>query len=466
LKKKKKLWSGAFQLATNADVETFTSSLSFDKALFQEDISCSIAHANMLNKQKIIPQDKAKKIIDGLQIILLKIEQGSFEFNTDNEDIHMSIESSLFELIGDDAGYLHTGRSRNDLIATDLRIYSRVATKEILNQLIAFRETLVELATQERLTIFPGYTHMQNAQPILLAHHFLAYEEMMKRDTDRFIELTNRINIMPLGSGALAGSGYDFDRPYLAKQLNFDKISKNSMDAVSDRDFVFDINSASAICMVHLSRLAEEIILWASSEFNLISIHDDFATGSSIMPQKKNPDVAELVRGKSARVIGNLMQILTLLKGLPLTYNRDLQEDKESLFDSIDTMINCLSITNGLLNSITINKIHAEKLAVQGYALATDIADYLTKKGVPFRKSHEIVGKIVLHCSNNNIQFSELSLEEYKNFNINFESDILNLDALTSINNRDLPGGTAVNQIELSIREASHQLKQDIQKIK
>ena len=464
MKQKNKLWSGAFQKVTDSDVEKFTASIQFDQALYNEEIACSIAHAKMLKKQKLISANKAKNIITGLNKIQKQINNNKFNFNIKNEDIHLSIESALFSLIGKDAGYLHTGRSRNDLIATDLRMYCIVASKEIINLLIKLRTVFITIAKKEQSTVFPGYTHLQVAQPILLAHHLLAYEEMLKRDTNRFINVVDQANIMPLGSGALAGSGYNFDRQLLASELGFEAISNNSMDAVSDRDFVIDMHSAIATCMIHLSRLSEEIILWATKEFNLVQIGDDFATGSSIMPQKKNPDVAELIRGKSARVIGNLVQILVLMKGLPLAYNRDLQEDKEPLFDSINTITSVLKITDGLLNSLTFNKEEAERKATSGFALATDVADYLVKKGIPFRESHEIVGLIVKYCTENKLSLEDMTLKQYQKFSKKFTSDITKLNVQASLSNRNLAGGTAPNQVKSAIKKAENQLQQAIKK--
>ncbi len=466
MNQKNKLWAGVFNEKTDVSVENFTASINFDQALYQEDIACSIAHVKMLNKQKIIPANKQKKIIDALLKIRKKIEQGKMHFQNSQEDIHLAIESELFKLIGKDAGYLHTGRSRNDLVATDLRLYCLVSTKQIINQVVALRKAIIEIAQEQKDTVFPGYTHLQPAQPVLLAHHLLAYESMLQRDTDRFLNAMDRANSMPLASGALAGSGYNFDRDFLAKELGFQSLTSNSMDAVSDRDFVIDLHSSIATCMVHLSRISEEIIIWASKEFGLVSINDKYATGSSIMPQKKNPDVAELVRGKSARTIGNLVQILTLMKGLPLTYNRDLQEDKEPLFDSINTVINSLSITKGLLKALTFNKKTAENLAIGGYSLATDIADYLTIKGIPFRESHNIVGKIVQYCIKKNLSFSELSLDEYKQFSEKFNKDILDLDARQSLRNRNLLGGTSPQQVQKALKKAEVQLNKFIKKIK
>jgi len=330
--------------------------------------------------------------------------------------------------------------------------------------LINLRSSFISLAKKEQNTLFPGYTHLQIAQPILLAHHLLAYESMLARDTDKFTHVIQQANVMPLGSGALAGSGYNFDRNFLANELGFDAISNNSMDAVSDRDFVIDMHSAIASCMIHLSRLSEEIILWATKEFNLVQIGDDFATGSSIMPQKKNPDVAELIRGKSARAVGNLVQILVLMKGLPLTYNRDLQEDKEPLFDSINTITSALQITDGLLNALTFNRDEAAIKANSGFALATDVADYLVKKGVPFRESHQIVGSIVKYCTDNDKLLNQLSLKEYQKFSKKFSEDITKLDVRASLSNRNIQGGTAPNQVKSATNKAQSKLNQLIKK--
>ncbi|MBR74104.1 MAG: argininosuccinate lyase [Dehalococcoidaceae bacterium] len=464
MKQKNKLWSGAFEKVTDSNVEQFTASVQFDQALYSEEIACSIAHAKLLKKQKIITANKEKAIIGGLKKIKKQIENNKFNFHIKNEDIHLSVESALFKLIGKDAGFLHTGRSRNDLIATDLRLHCIVASKKIIQLLINLRSSFISLAKKEQNTLFPGYTHLQIAQPILLAHHLLAYESMLARDTDKFTHVIQQANVMPLGSGALAGSGYNFDRNFLANELGFDAVSNNSMDAVSDRDFVIDMHSAIASCMIHLSRLSEEIILWATKEFNLVQIGDDFATGSSIMPQKKNPDVAELIRGKSARAVGNLVQILVLMKGLPLTYNRDLQEDKEPLFDSINTITSALQITDGLLNALTFNRDEAAIKANSGFALATDVADYLVKKGVPFRESHQIVGSIVKYCTDNDKLLNQLSLKEYQKFSKKFSEDITKLDVRASLSNRNIQGGTAPNQVKSATNKAQSKLNQLIKK--
>ena len=442
-----KLWGGRFSGETNEIVERFNASIDFDRRLYREDIAGSIAHAHMLAAQGIISAEDSNAIVAGLEAIRAEIEAGTFAFRLDREDIHLNIEAALIERVGDAGRRLHTGRSRNDQVATDTRLFTRAACDEAIAALRDLRGVLIELAEREAATVIPGYTHLQRAQPILLAHHLLAYEAMLTRDSQRFVQARARVNVLPLGSGALAGVTYPIDRAAVARELGFDAISENSLDAVSDRDFVVDFHSAAALAMVHLSRLAEEIILWCTAEFGFARLDDAFSTGSSIMPQKKNPDVAELLRGKSARAIGNLVQALTLLKGQPLAYNKDNQEDKESLFDSVDTLLVSLRVAAAMLPTMTFDGPRGAEAAVANFALATDIADYLAKKGVPFRDAHEAVGALVARCEREGRTFADLTLDEYRAAHPAFDADVLQIDLAASLAARDVPGGTAPNAV-------------------
>ena len=408
-----KLWGGRFSAPTDALVEAYTASIAFDRRLYREDIAGSIAHARMLAKQGIIEDADRDAIVDGLRAIETEIEAGSFEFRDDREDIHLNIEAALAERIGEPARRLHTARSRNDQVATDLRMFVRAACDEAAARLRALRGALIDLADREAETIVPGYTHLQRAQPVLLAHHLLAYEEMFARDAERLRQARGRANVLPLGSGALAGVGYPIDREFVARELGFEAVSATSLDAVYGRDLVVDFHAAAALAMTHLSRLSEEIVLWASAEFGLVSLDDAFSTGSSIMPQKRNPDVAELARGKSARVIGNLVQALTLLKGQPLAYNRDLQEDKEPLFDTVDTLLDSLAVVAAMLPSLRFDAERGRAAAVANFALATDLADQLVRSGVPFREAHEVIGALVARCEQEGRTFDDLTPEEF-----------------------------------------------------
>jgi len=449
-----KLWGGRFSGDTNELVDAFNASIEFDQRLYREDIAGSIAHAKMLAQQEIISGSDRDAIVAGLQAIRAEIDAGEFEFRVDREDIHLNIEAALIERIGDAGRRLHTGRSRNDQVATDTRLWTRSACDDALVELRAMRRALIDLAGRESATVIPGYTHLQRAQPILLAHHLLAYEAMFTRDTERMAQARARTNVLPLGAGALAGVTYAIDREFVAAELGFDSISENSLDAVSDRDFVVDVHSAAALTMVHLSRLAEEVILWASAEFRFARLDDAFATGSSIMPQKKNPDVAELTRGKSARVIGNLVQSLTLLKSQPLAYNKDNQEDKEPLFDTMDTLLICLRVMREMLPTMTFDGERGAAAAVADFALATDIADYLAKRGVPFRDAHEAVGKLVAQCEREGTTFDQLTLAEFQAAHPAFREDVLGIDLAAALEARDVPGGTAPSAVA-SAREAA-----------
>ncbi len=449
-----KLWGGRFKESMDKLVEKFTESVSFDKRLAPFDIAGSIAHVKMLEKQGIISKEEAEKIIDGLNEILKEIEDGNFRWKTELEDVHMNIEKRLIEKIGPIGGKLHTGRSRNDQIATDMRLYARYEIENILILLKDLRKAFYLQAKENLDVIMPGYTHLQIAQPVLYAHHMLAYYQMFKRDAERFKDTLKRVNICPLGSAALAGTSYPLDRNFTAKLLNFDSVSENSMDAVSDRDFVVETIFNCAMVMMHLSRLSEELVLWSTQEFNFIELPDAFCTGSSIMPQKKNPDVSELTRGKTGRVYGDLFSILTVLKGLPLTYNRDLQEDKEPLFDAIDTVKISLMVNAKIVSEMKPNKERMREQAIKGFSLATDIADYLAKKGVPFREAHRIVGKIVSYCIDKNKGLENLSIEEFKEFSEKFEKDILSLITLEgSVNSRKVIGGTAKEEVERQLEK-------------
>ena len=391
--------------------------------------------------------------------ILTEIEEGTFPWRTELEDIHMNIERRLFDKLGPVAGKLHTGRSRNDQIALDLRMYVKESCEGITKRLDLLQKTLLELTETHLQTIIPGYTHLQRAQPVLLSHHFLAYFEMFQRDKIRYERVKDSADVMPLGSGALAGLPYPLDREYVAKQLDFSSISENSMDAVSDRDFLLDFHSATATCGIHISRLSEELVLWSSEEFSFITMGDDYTTGSSIMPQKRNPDFAELARGKTGRLIGNLVALLTVLKGLPLTYNRDLQEDKESFFDSDDTIVAILDIFSGMLASLHVNEENTHLATEKGLLLATDLADYLVAKGLTFRKSHTIVSKLTDYVLEHHKTFSELTLSEYQEFSNEFDSEVFKITPETSIENRQTYGGTATSMVSDSIVRARKRLK-------
>jgi len=408
----------------------------------------------MLAKQGIISLEEAEIIIGGLASIGEEIEQGKFQFKPELEDIHMSIEARLIEKVGEVGGKLHTARSRNDQVALDLRLFAREAISNTLTRLREFQQALVSLAEANKDVVIPGYTHLQPAQPVLLAHHLLAYFEMLQRDIDRFTDCLKRTDVMPLGSGALAGVTYNIDREFLARELGFSQISQNSMDAVSDRDFVVEYEAAASLCMMHLSRLAEEIILWSSAGFDFIELDEAYATGSSIMPQKKNPDVAELVRGKTGRVYGKLMALLVTMKGLPLAYNRDMQEDKEGFFDTVDTLLATLEVFTGMVRTLKVKAENTGQAANRGYILATDLADYLVKKGEAFRTAYDIVARLVSYATERGKSFSQLSLDEYKKFSPLFENDVYSITVESSIAARDIVGGTAPRQVDRALATA------------
>jgi argininosuccinate lyase len=451
----KKLWEGRFTKNTNALLEKFNASITFDKRMYAEDIKGSIAHSKMLSKQEIISQDDQLKIEKGLNQIKLEIENGEFIFKIEDEDIHMSIEKRLTEIIGSTAGKLHTARSRNDQVALDVRMYVRHQSLEIKELLINMENVLYTLSKKYKNTIIPGYTHLQRAQPILLAHHLLAYFQMFKRDISRIDDFLERSDEMPLGAGALAGTTFDLDRHYVAGQLGFSAPTVNSLDSVSDRDFIIELASIISIISMHLSRFSEEIIIWCTSEFSFIKLDDAFATGSSIMPQKKNPDIAELVRGKSGRIYGNLIAILTTMKALPLAYNKDMQEDKEGIFDSIDNIKICIEIFYEMLSTMDVNEKEILESMKKGFLNATDVADYLAKNGMPFREAHKVVGQIVSYCEQKNIAIDDMKFEEYLEFSNIFKEDVLEAITIENcVNNRNSYGGTSIKNVLMQLELA------------
>jgi len=445
---------GRFQKAANKLVAEYTASIPFDWRLYRHDIAGSIAHARMLAKQGIISEKDAEIITKGLEAIREEIEQGKFQFKPELEDIHMNIEARLLEKVGEVGGKLHTARSRNDQVALDLRLFAKEAISKTLVKLKEFQQALISQAEANKGVVIPGYTHLQTAQPVLLAHHLLAYFEMLQRDVDRFSDCLRRTDVMPLGSGALAGVAYNIDREFLAHELGFSQMSQNSMDAVADRDFVVEYEAAASLGMMHLSRLAEEIILWSSAELGFIELDEAYTTGSSIMPQKKNPDVAELVRGKTGRVYGKLIALLTTMKALPLAYNRDMQEDKEGFFDTVDTLLSSLEVFAGMVKTLRVKAENARQAVERGYMLATDLADYLVRKGEAFRTAHDIVARLVSQAMEKGKSFGELSLSEYKSFSPLFEEDVYSITVELSIAARDVIGGTAPKQVERALATA------------
>lgn len=458
----KKPWAGRFKGKTSRIVETFTESISFDRRLWKHDIEGSIAHAMMLVKQGIISKADSEKIIKGLKEIAGKIEAGKFRFREDLEDIHMNIEAALTGMIGDTGKKLHTARSRNDQIALDLRLYLRDELRLIISAIKELQQKILDITKKHIDYIMPGYTHMQRAQPVLLSHHLLAYIEMIERDKARLRDTLKRVNIMPLGSCALAGTSLPIDRLYVAKLLGFDGISENSLDSVSDRDFAIEFLSAASTIMMHLSRMAEELVLWSTEEFSFIEISDAFTTGSSIMPQKKNPDVAELIRGKTGRVYGSLISLLTIMKGLPLAYNRDMQEDKIPLFDAVDTVKACLGVLSEMIPDIGFNKQRMSDTAAEGYSTATDIAEYLVRKGMPFREAHEVTGRIVRHCIEIGKSLEDLSIEEFVRFSKLIKEDVYNnLTAEGSVMAKRSEGGTSRIEVERQIKRLKKKLTSD-----
>jgi len=450
-----KLWGGRFTQPTDKFVEEFTASIEFDQRLYACDIRGSVAHARMLARQQIISDDDARAIIAGLQQILAEIEAGKFEFSVALEDIHMNVEARLIEKIGTVGGKLHTARSRNDQVALDIRLYLRDEVKTILSYLERMQDALLNQAEKNLAVIMPGFTHLQTAQPVLFAHHMMAYFEMIKRDSSRFADGLKRFNLLPLGAGALAGTTFPIDRESVAEELEFDGVTRNSLDSVSDRDFAIEFCASSAILMMHLSRLAEELVLWSCADVDFIELTDAFCTGSSIMPQKKNPDVPELVRGKTGRIYGNLISLLTLMKALPLAYNKDMQEDKEPLFDTIDTVKGSLKIFADMIAEMNVKADNMRVAAARGFSTATDVADYVVRKGLPFRNAHEVVGKTVRYCVENNKDIPELTIEEFQQFSELIDNDIYDYVTLeASVNARRATGGTAREAVEREITRA------------
>ena len=454
------LWGGRFNEPTDEFVKIFGASVAFDKTLALYDIEGSIAHATMLMEAKVLTSDELKKIVKGLEQVKQEIVSGEFTWSIDLEDVHMNIESRLTEICGEPGKKLHTGRSRNDQVATDIRLYLRDNVQRIQNELQKLLHTLLDLAEQENETIMPGFTHLQAAQPISFGHHLLAYFEMFKRDKERLEDSFKRINTMPLGSAALAGTSYPINRERTAELLSFERISLNSLDAVSDRDFAIEFASNASLIMMHLSRFSEELILWSSAQFEFIALPDSFCTGSSIMPQKKNPDVPELIRGKTGRVNGNLIALLTLMKGQPLAYNKDNQEDKEPLFDSVETIYSCLRVFSEMVPTIKANKDNMYQSAIKGYTTATDLADYLVKKGLAFRDAHDVVGKAVAFGIKENKDLSEFTLNELKEFDTSIENDVFEVISLEgSIRSRNHIGGTSPEQILIAIKAGRNAIK-------
>ncbi|MFA5905004.1 MAG: argininosuccinate lyase [Desulfobacula sp.] len=454
-----KLWGGRFSQDTDELVEKFHASIDVDKRLYESDIEGSIAHLKMMAKESIISRADADVLIEGLGKVKKKIENNEMKFSASLEDIHMHVEDELGRVAGDVARKLHTGRSRNDQIALDVRIYLKKETKIVIDMLFEFQKSLVRMAQKYPDVIMPGYTHLQRAQPVLFSHHMMAYYEMFKRDIERFEDCLKRIDVMPLGAAALAGTTFPLNREYTRELLSFSKVSDNSLDSVSDRDFIMEFISHASICMIHFSRLSEELVLWSSSEFSFITISDSFTTGSSIMPQKKNPDVAELVRGKTGRVVGNLMAILTVMKALPLAYNKDMQEDKEPLFDTVDTLKICTDVYTRMLENIEVHKQRMYDACKQGFLNATDLADYLTTKGMPFRHAHAVAGRAVAFALNHRKELNDLTIEEFKDLSDLITSDVYEFIAIDkTISRRISYGGTGFENVKKAVAKAAGEL--------
>lgn len=457
-----KLWAGRFQKETDLVVNDFNSSILFDCRLYKEDITGSIAHATMLGKQGIIEEHEAEKIVEGLKGILKDIEDGKVEFSLDYEDIHMNVEQLLTERIGDTGKRLHTGRSRNDQVALDMRLYVKKEIKEIIKLILGFMKALTVKSRENLDAVMPGYTHLQRAQPTTFAHYMMAYANMLKRDVSRLQDCYERMDEMPLGSGALASTTYPIDRDFVREQLGFARLTDNSLDGVSDRDYCVELLSALSILMMHLSRLSEEIISWCSWEFKFVELDDAYSTGSSIMPQKKNPDFAELIRGKSGRVYGNLVQLLVTMKGLPLAYNKDLQEDKEGALDTAHTLMQCLSVMAGMISTWTVNEDAMARECGVGHLAATDVADYLAKRGLPFREAHAVVGHLVLMCEKRGCNLEDLPFEVFQEASPLFERDITEaLDIPSIVAARTTEGGTAPAAVAVQLQRAEAQLVAD-----
>jgi argininosuccinate lyase len=454
-----KLWGGRFSENTDQFVQTFTASVTFDQRMAQQDIECSRAHATMLGSVGVLSDEDVEQILHGLQTISAEIDSGEFEWSVELEDVHMNIEARLTALIGDAGKRLHTGRSRNDQVATDIRLYVKDAIDAIVAQANRLQHGMLQLAEKNADVIMPGFTHLQSAQPVTFGHHVMAWFEMIKRDVDRLADCRRRLNVSPLGAAALAGTSYPIDREKTCELLGFDRVSANSLDAVSDRDFAIEFCAAAAIAMTHLSRMSEELVLWSSSQFDFIELPDRFCTGSSIMPQKKNPDVPELVRGKTGRVNGHLISLLTLMKSQPLAYNKDNQEDKEPLFDCVDTLYNCLRAFADMVPAIAVKSDNMYTAARQGFSTATDLADYLVRRGLAFRDSHEVVGNAVRFAVEQGRDLSELTLEELQKFSDAIKQDVFDVLTLEgSVNSRNHVGGTAPEQVRAAIANARAQL--------
>ena len=454
-----KTWGGRFREEADELVDRFNASISFDRALYREDILGSIAHCKALAKAGVLTEQESARIIKALEQIKGELERGPYPNEHEFEDIHSLVERALVDKVGELGEKIHTARSRNDQVALDMRLYVREASKRIISLIKELQGALVRQAEKNLDLIMPGYTHLQRAQPVLLSHHLMAYYEMLGRDRQRIEEALKRVNVLPLGSAALAGTTFPLDRQLVAQELGLDKVSANSMDAVSDRDFVLEFLFDSAMVMMHLSRLAEELVLWATEEFDFVRIPDAYCTGSSIMPQKKNPDLAELMRGKTGRVYGHLMALLAVMKGLPLTYNKDMQEDKEGLFDTVATVEICLEVATRLMESIGFNRETMEKAATRGYLVATDLADYLVRKGIPFRKSHEIVGQMVLQCIDRGVELHQMDLEQMRKICPTIDEDVYEwLDFRKSVGRRALKGGTAPEAVADAIKKAKQEL--------
>ncbi|MFS0555869.1 argininosuccinate lyase [Brevibacillus sp. 179-C9.3 HS] len=447
-----KLWGGRFTKPTNQLVEEYTASISFDQKMWRQDIVGSLAHVAMLGKCGILPMEEVRQIIAGLKKVKDKIERGQAEFLVAHEDVHMNIEKMLIEEIGPVGGKLHTGRSRNDQVALDMHLYLREKLMEIIQLAMYLQEALLEQANQHLDTVMPGYTHLQRAQPVLFGYHLMAYVSMLQRDIERMTETWKRVNVLPLGAGALAGTTFPIDRTFVAELLQFDGIYQNSMDAVSDRDFIVEFLADASLVMTHLSRLCEELVIWSSQEFSFVELDDAFCTGSSIMPQKKNPDVAELVRGKTGRVYGNLFGLLTVLKGLPLAYNKDMQEDKEGMFDTVATIHGALALLTPMIKTMQVKTERMRQAVTNDFSNATDLADYLVRKDMPFRQAHEVVGRTVLYCIEQQKYLLDLTLEEFQSFSEAIGADVYDALAVeTVVNARNVLGGTARNQVEVQI---------------
>lgn len=454
-----KPWSGRFNEPTDAFVEAFTASVGFDRRLYQYDIQGSIAHATMLARQGILSDSERDAIVHGLKQIRKRIEQGDFTWSISLEDVHMNVESALTEAIGDAGKKLHTGRSRNDQVATDIRLWLRDEIEQIRDAILRLQTALLDKAEREADTILPGFTHLQTAQPVSFGHHMMAWFEMLERDRERLADCNRRLNVMPLGAAALAGTTYPIDRHMTAELLGFSRPAENSLDAVSDRDFAIEFSAAASILMMHLSRFSEELIIWSSAQFGFIELSDSFCTGSSIMPQKKNPDVPELIRGKSGRIFGHLIALLTLMKSQPLAYNKDNQEDKEPLFDSVDNLKGSLKVFADMVPAINCRKEAMRQATMQGFATATDLADYLVRKGIPFRDAHEVVGKAVAFGVAEGRDLSQMKLEELQRFSSEIEADVFDILTLEgSLAARDHIGGTAPNQVRRAIARARERL--------